>query len=120
MIEFERTKELAKRRKMTLREVNDKAGFGTNSIYNWKSKKPSSEALKSVAQVLHTSTDYLMGLTDDSMPNYGSGNESIPLDEERPYSYRGYHVPEKYLNMVRGLMEEDIKEEQAKKKNGRQ
>ncbi|MCT3408298.1 XRE family transcriptional regulator, partial [Lactobacillus helveticus] len=40
MIELERTKELAKKYKMNLREVNDKAGLGTNSIYNWKNKRP--------------------------------------------------------------------------------
>ena len=34
MIEFERTKELAKKRKMSLLEVNDKAGLGKRSIYN--------------------------------------------------------------------------------------
>lgn len=38
MIEFDRTKKLAKIRKMSLREVNDKAQLGTNTIYNWKSK----------------------------------------------------------------------------------
>ena len=36
MIAFERIKELAKNKKMTLVEVNDKAGLGTRSIYHWK------------------------------------------------------------------------------------
>ena len=58
MIEFERTKKLAKIRKMSLREVNDKAKLGTNTIYNWKSKKPGADALAAVAKVLNTTTDY--------------------------------------------------------------
>ena len=65
MIEFERTKKLAKNKKMSLREVNDKAKLGTNSIYKWKSNKPGSDALAAVAKVLSTTTDYLKGLTDD-------------------------------------------------------
>ena len=69
MIEFERTKKLAKIRKMSLREVNDKAKLGTNTIYNWKSKKPGSDALAAVAKVLNTTTDYLKGLTDDHNPS---------------------------------------------------
>ena len=38
MIELERTKELAKKYKMNLREVNDKADLGRNSIYNGRIK----------------------------------------------------------------------------------
>ena len=66
MIELERTKELAKKYKMNLREVNDKAGLGTNSIYNWKNKRPGGDALEAVAEVLNTSIDYLKGKTDDT------------------------------------------------------
>lgn len=115
MIQFERVKLLAKKRKLTLREVNDKAGIGTNSIYNWKTRKPGSDAVKAVANVLGTSTDYLNGIIDDPAPNLENENKkAIPLDQEMPYSYNGYHVPEKYLTMVRRLMEDDIKEGQAK------
>lgn len=115
MIEFERTKELAKKNKLTLLEVNEKAGLGKRTIYNWKDRKPGSLALKSVAKVLHTSVDYLNGSTDDPNPHQ---KETVSLDHEVPYLYHGYHVPEEYLNMVRELMEKDIRERRAKK-NGR-
>ncbi|MBP2058336.1 transcriptional regulator with XRE-family HTH domain [Lactobacillus colini] len=115
MIEFERTKKLAKKNKMTLLEVNDRAGLGTKSIYNWKTRKPGTMALSAVANVLHTSIDYLSGTTDDPSPHL---QKTVSLDQEIPYSYHGYHVPEKYLNMVRNLMEEDIKERQAQKYDG--
>lgn len=62
---FERIKKLAKKRGLTLVEVNDKAGLGTRSIYHWKKAKPSTNNLKSVADVLNTTTDYLNGITDD-------------------------------------------------------
>lgn len=40
MTTFERIKELAKKRKLTLSKVNDLAGIGTNSIYRWKTQSP--------------------------------------------------------------------------------
>lgn len=114
MIEFNRIKALAKKRKITLRELNDQAGFGTNSIYNWKNRQPSSSALRIVAQLLHTTTDYLTGLTNDPASTSGK-KDTIPIDEEKPYSYHGYYVPHKYLRMIQDLMEDDIKEGKATK-----
>ena len=107
MIEFERTKELAKKRKMSLLEVNNKAGLWKRSIYNWKNRKPGIMALTAVARVLHTSVDYLSGGTDDSISH---NLESIRLEDDLPHSYKGYPVPERYLNIVRDLMEHDIQE----------
>lgn len=66
---FERIKELAKKHGLSLIEVNDKAGLGTRSIYHWNKTNPSTNNLKAVADVLHTTTDYLTGKTyDPSMP----------------------------------------------------
>lgn len=114
MIEFERAKELAKIRKLSLREVNDKAGLGKNSIYKWKTNKPGSDALAAVAKALTTSTDYLKGLTDD--PHIHSDeSKSVSIDDEDvPYSYQGRPVPKRYLDMVRGLMDQDMKESSDK------
>lgn len=112
MIEFERTKELAKIRKLSLREVNDRSKLGTNSIYKWKSNKPGSDALAAVAKTLNTTTDYLKGLTDDpSLPT----DNLFSLDDDKPVMYHGYTVPDKYLDMIRGLMDADIKEGKADK-----
>lgn len=47
-------------------------------------------ALAAVAEVLHTSIDYLSGVTDDPDPHV---QNSVSLDQEVPYSYHGYHVP---------------------------
>ena len=85
MIEFERTKELAKKNKLSLLEVNDRAGLGTKSIYNWKTRKPGTMALAAVAEVLHTSIDYLSGVTDDPDPHV---QNSVSLDQEVPRESR--------------------------------
>lgn len=106
MIEFERTKELARKRKMSLLEVNDKAELGKRSIYNWKNRKPGIMALSAVAKVLHTSTDYLSGINDDPTQHM---QDSIHLEDDLNFEYRGYPVPKKYIDAIRFLMDHDIK-----------
>ena len=61
MTTFERIKKLAKERGLSLTKLNDKANLGTNSIYHWKTKTPSTESLTKVADVLDVSVDYLLG-----------------------------------------------------------
>ena len=106
MIEFERAKELARKRKMSLLEVNDKAELGKRSIYNWKNRKPGIMALGAVAKVLHTSTDYLSGITNDPVPHI---QKSIHLEDDLTFVYHGYSVPQKYIDAIRFLMDHDIK-----------
>lgn len=64
MTTFERIKQLAKKRGYTLSALNDKAGLGTNSIYHWRNKTPSTQSLNKVAKVLGVSADYLLGETE--------------------------------------------------------
>ncbi|TGA94814.1 helix-turn-helix transcriptional regulator [Lactobacillus johnsonii] len=106
MIEFERTKKLAKIRKMSLREVNDKAKLGTNTIYNWKSKKPGSDALAAVAKVLNTTTDYLKGLTDDHNPS-SRNKAQADLDDDTIFTFQGRPIPPEDLKIIRRLLKND-------------
>lgn len=100
MIEFERTKNLAKEKKISLREVNDKAKLGKNSIYKWKTNKPGTEALTAVAKILGTTTDYLNGLTDDPTPPTKSNAPTTFEDLGLPY--KGV-VPEDVNDMYRAI-----------------
>ncbi|SCC14090.1 helix-turn-helix domain-containing protein [Weissella bombi] len=70
---FERTKEAAKTRGMSLQETATAAGIGINSIYGWKNKKPSIDRIKAVADVLGVSIDYLLGNTDEMHPTKKDG-----------------------------------------------
>ncbi|MBA1392969.1 XRE family transcriptional regulator [Lactobacillus sp. XV13L] len=112
MTAFERIKELARKQGLSLIEVNDKAGLGTRTIYHWKNQVPKSDSLTAVAKVLHTSADYLLGNTDDPSPVSKEKNSGVvDLDHDQVFSYRGRHVPEKYLKMVKELMDADIDED---------
>ena len=108
MIEFERTKELASKRKMSLKEVNDKAHLGTNTIYNWKTKKPGSDALSEVAHVLNTTLDYLKGKTDNpAIPDNTSDSSITWSDLGMPY---GGSIPDDLKGYYKVMAEQYVKE----------
>lgn len=74
-------KKYARQRGLTLRQVNDKAGLGTNAIYRWKNQKPSFEKINSVAKVLGVSTDCLLenDLPDNAIPIDPKEMKPIPV-----------------------------------------
>ncbi|MCT4443524.1 MULTISPECIES: helix-turn-helix domain-containing protein [Lactiplantibacillus] len=74
MTPLERIKQISKKRGFSLTQVNDKANLGKNTIYSWKTKEPSINNLKAVADVLNVSVDYLLGNTDNPDPSTSSDN----------------------------------------------
>ena len=81
MTVFERIKELAKKRGYSLTRLNNEAGLGTNSIYHWRTKSPSTASLKKVADVLGVSVDYLLGNTDEMHSNNKKDDMPVDLEE---------------------------------------
>lgn len=100
---------IAKKHGYSLTDVNDMADLGKNTIYSWKTKTPSIDNLKKVAKVLHTSTDYLLGNTDDQSHENNERSFIDISDDRNTYSYRGKLVPKEYLDIVRNLMDSDIR-----------
>lgn len=72
MTVLDRIKKVSKKRGFSLTQVNDKANLGKNTIYSWKTKEPSINNLKAVANVLNVSFDYLLGNTDNPEPSTSS------------------------------------------------
>lgn len=62
---YERTVSISKKRGYSLKKLAIKAGLAENSIYDWKKSTPKADNLQKVADVLHVSTDYLLGRTDE-------------------------------------------------------
>ena len=86
---FERTKEISKKRGMSLQDAAKSAGIGINSIYQWKKQTPSVDRIKLVADVLNVSVDYLLGNTDDMHANK---DKDMPVDLEETLSKLGPSV----------------------------
>lgn len=67
MTTFEQIKKLSDERKISLKDLANKLGFGENYFYNMKNAKssPSSEVLLKVADYFHVTVDYLLGREGD-------------------------------------------------------
>ena len=101
MTTFERIKKLAKDHGMTIAEVNEKAGLGKNSLYNWKYQKPSYENLKKVADVLGTTPDKLNGLSSDK--------DSGKIQWKDLGMTYGGHIPDEINDMIDSIAETYLK-----------
>ncbi|MDG9745405.1 helix-turn-helix domain-containing protein, partial [Leuconostoc falkenbergense] len=60
---YDRIKEISNKKGVSIDYVNDKAGLSNKAIYGWKKSTPKADNLQKVADVLHVSTDYLLGRT---------------------------------------------------------
>lgn len=61
---FERIKQLARKRGISLKKVATDLGFGENTIYKWKTQSPKAEYLEKVADYFGVTVDYLLGRTN--------------------------------------------------------
>lgn len=64
MTTFDRLKNLCEEQKISIVELEEKLGFGKNSLYGWKKKIPNGANLEKVADFFHVSVDYLLGRTE--------------------------------------------------------
>ncbi|GAX46804.1 helix-turn-helix domain-containing protein [Pseudolactococcus reticulitermitis] len=65
MTVYDRIKQLAEQRKLTISEVEDKLEMGRNSLYAWRKKTPNGTSLEKAADYFNTTTDYLLGRTQN-------------------------------------------------------
>ena len=76
---FEKVRELARKKGLSLNQVEEKLGYSKNTLYSLKRQKVSSERLQEIADYFNVSTDYLLGRTDN--PKIATdGDASAPLD----------------------------------------
>ena len=64
MTAFDRVKELCSKHGISIVQLEEKVGFGRNSMYSWKKNNPSTDKLEKVADYFNVSTDYLLGRTE--------------------------------------------------------
>lgn len=76
---FEKVRELARKKGLSLNQVEEKLGYSKNTLYSLKRQKISSERLQEIADYFNVSTDYLLGRTEN--PHIAKdGDASAPLD----------------------------------------
>lgn len=62
---FEKVKELCDKHGISLNTLEENLGYGRNSLYSLKNKKPNAERIAEIADYFNVSTDYLLGRTDN-------------------------------------------------------
>lgn len=123
MTTFENIKKTAQERGLNLKTVATKAGLSENAIYSWKTKTPSVENVKKVADVLGVSVDYLLGNTDEMHPKKTNivsiNNTDIDLKdlldpekiEQRTVSYDGQPISDHDMKLIQTILEQMAKGE---------
>ncbi|MBP2058633.1 transcriptional regulator with XRE-family HTH domain [Lactobacillus colini] len=106
---FDRIKKLAERHGKSIVDVEAELGLSKNYLYKWKKSSPSSDKLTKVADYFKTSTDYLLGRTDDpspaSKPSVTSTDLDNMLDNARAFNGKPMtdHDREKARNILKAL-----------------
>ncbi|KRL88694.1 helix-turn-helix domain-containing protein [Lactobacillus kalixensis] len=102
---LDRIKERAKKFDMSLQDIAEKTGISPNTIYSWRKKTPRIDKLQKVADVLHTSTDYLNGKTDNPNISDDINTKSADLaDDDVLFTYQGKEIPAEDMDYIRGLL----------------
>lgn len=81
-VAFDKIKELADKQGISINVLEEKLGYGTNTLYRLKRSNPSSKVLREIADYFGVSTDYLLGRTD---------NPAI-ADEPEKFYFEGQEV----------------------------
>lgn len=103
---FNNVKKISKMRGYSLREVSKLANIGETSIYSWQKKQPTASTLNKVAKVLNVSTDYLLGNTDEMLPNKSNvpSNEDLEDSLNSAVAYGGKPMTENDRAILKGLL----------------
>lgn len=64
-VAFDKIKKLADKQGISINVLEEKLGYGTNTLYRLKRSNPSSKVLREIADYFGVSTDYLLGRTDN-------------------------------------------------------
>lgn len=62
---YDRIKELASAKHVSVAELERHLGFSNGSLYKWSKTSPSIDKVKTVADYFNVSTDYLLGRSKD-------------------------------------------------------
>lgn len=98
-------KKESNKRGYSLRKLNDLAGLKPNIIYSWSKQEPSLTSLQKVADVLHVSTDYLLGRTDEMNPITAKTVKKADLDDdELLLSFQGKDITPEYRDAIIAIL----------------
>ena len=109
---FEKVRELARKKGLSLNQVEEKLGYSKNTLYSLKRQKISSERLQEIADYFNVSTDYLLGRTEN--PHIAKdGDASAPLDlrdiAAQSMLFDGKPLSEEDIDFITAVLEAHLK-----------
>ena len=109
---FEKVRELARKKGLSLNQVEEKLGYSKNTLYSLKRQKVSSERLQEIADYFNVSTDYLLGRTEN--PHIAKdGDASAPLDlrdiAAQSMLFDGKPLSEEDIDFITAVLEAHLK-----------
>ena len=109
---FEKVRELARKKGLSLNQVEEKLGYSKNTLYSLKRQKISSERLQEIADYFNVSTDYLLGRTEN--PHIAKdGDASAPLDlrdiAAQSMLFDGKPLTEDDIDFITAVLEAHLK-----------
>lgn len=120
MIFSSRLKEMRKQNNLTMLQLADKLGVGKSTIagYEGAERRPSQDRLKELALIFNTSTDYLLGITDDPTPRNNDSTDLMQILKSDHFHIEGRKLSEEDKDLLLSILERISKEE--KEVNGHQ
>ena len=109
---FEKIKELADKKGISINRLEEQLGFSRNTIYNMKTKKPNAERVAAIADYFNVSTDYLLGRTDNpriAKDNDNSMTIDLKKDAEETYFFDGHELNDEDIDLITSILETRIK-----------
>ena len=107
---FEKVRELARKKGLSLNQVEEKLGYSKNTLYSLKRQKVSSERLQEIADYFNVSTDYLLGRTDnpaiakdDTIAGYTS--DDLRKMAENAKTFDGKPLTEDDIDAIQNIIE---------------
>jgi len=98
---YEKIKELASQKNVSIRQVEEKLGFSNGTIRQWGRKNPGVNKVKDVAKYFNVSVDYLLGIEDGKQPKFSSElNDAI----ENAEAYEGTPLTDQDKAILRGVI----------------
>lgn len=109
---FEKIKELADKKRISINRLEEQLGFSRNTIYNMKTKKPNAERVAAIADYFNVSTDYLLGRTDNpriAKDNDNSVTIDLKKDAEETFFFDGHELNDEDIDLITSILETRIK-----------
>ena len=106
---FDRIKELANNRGISISKLEEKLELSKNAIYAIKRNQPSAERLQLIADYFNVSTDYLLGHTDNpkiaSNEAAGYTTEDLRRMAENAKTFDGKPLTDEDVDAITNIIE---------------